>query len=198
MKRHVAILLMVSTMVIALWGCNQKAETKTSSLDLSDVEFGKDFHLRDADGKTRTMQDYKGKVVMLFFGFTQCPDVCPTALSRAAAIREQLGQEADRLQVIFVTVDPERDTPSMLKSYTAAFDPSFIGLSADLATTRKTADEFHIYYAKVPTGSSYTMDHSAITYLIDPFGKLRLAVRPAATVEEVAQDVRTLLKTRSS
>lgn len=179
-------------------GCSREADVQTFATNLSDVDYGKDFILNDPEGKTRTMKDFRGKVVMLFFGFTQCPDVCPTALSRAAAVREKLKQDGDKLQVIFVTVDPERDTPTVLQSYTRAFDPSFIGLSTDVATTRKTADAFHVFYAKVSTGSSYTMDHTAISYLYDPNGKLRLAVRPAATVEEVVHDVRALLKITNS
>ena len=129
---------------------------------------------------------------------TQCPDVCPTALSRAAEVRRALQQDAERLQVIFVTLDPQRDTPAVLKTYTAAFDPSFTGLYGDLDTIQKTAKEFRIYYTMVPTGSSYTVDHSAISYLIDPAGKLRRAIRPAATVEEVAAEVRALLSATAS
>lgn len=195
MRRGIVICMLLACSLLAA-GCGQKKMPVSSGIDLSDVDYGKDFSLRDPDGNVRTMKDYRGKAVMLFFGFTQCPDVCPTALSRAAAVRQQLGKDVDKLQVIFVTVDPERDTPVVLKSYTKAFDPSFIGLSTDLDNTRKTADTFHVFYAKVKTGNSYTMDHSAISFLFDPSGKLRLAIRPAATVEEVTQDVQALLSNR--
>lgn len=175
-------------------GCQQTQSFSPSAIDITGAEYGKNFKLNDPDGKPVALGDFHGKAVLLFFGFTQCPDVCPTALSRAAAVRKSLGADGDRLQVIFVTVDPERDTPQVMKSYTTAFDPSFLGLAADLDTTRKTADAFRVYYAKVPTGSSYTMDHTAISYLYDPSGKLRLALRPEASVEDVTQDVRALLK----
>lgn len=130
---------------------------------------------------------------MMFFGFTQCPDVCPTALVRAATVKQLLGADGDRLQVIFVTVDPERDTPEILKAYTAAFDPSFLGLYGDLKHTEETAKDFKVFYKKVPTGSSYTMDHSALSYVYDPDGKLRLVLRHTQSAEEYAADLRQLL-----
>jgi len=179
---------------LLLAGCQQNQSFSPSAIDITGAEYGKNFKLNDPDGKPVALSDFHGKAVLVFFGFTQCPDVCPTALSRAAEVRKSLGKDGDRLQVIFVTVDPERDTPQVLKSYTAAFDPGFLGLSTDLENTRKTADAFRVYYAKVPTGSSYTMDHTAISYLYDPAGKLRLAVRPEASVADVTQDVRTLLQ----
>lgn len=192
--RHQFCLAAFLALSLVLAGCQQHQVFSPSAIDITGAEYGKDFKLNDPDGKPVALSDFHGKAVLLFFGFTQCPDVCPTALSRAAEVRKSLGADGDRLQVIFVTVDPERDTPQVLKSYTAAFDPGFLGLSADLDTTRKTADAFRVYYAKVPTGSSYTMDHTAISYLYDPAGKLRLAVRPEASVAEVVQDVRILLK----
>ena len=167
-----------------------------NSLDVTGAAWGRDFSLLDPQGRTRTLADFRGQVVVLFFGFTQCPDVCPTALSRAAAVMQQLGPAADRVQVIFVTVDPERDTAPMLAEYTRAFHPSFLGLSGDLATTASLAREFRIFYQKVPTGGSYTMDHTANTYAFDPQGRLRLAIRHEQTAEFVAADVRLLLAGR--
>lgn len=192
--RHPFFLAAFLGLSLLLAGCQQNQSFSPSAIDITGAEYGKNFKLSDPDGKPVELRDFHGKAVLVFFGFTQCPDVCPTALSRAAEVRKSLGKDGDRLQVIFVTVDPERDTPQVLKSYTAAFDPGFLGLSTDLENTRKTADAFRVYYAKVPTGSSYTMDHTAISYLYDPAGKLRLAVRPEASVADVTQDVRTLLQ----
>jgi protein SCO1 len=132
--------------------------------------------------------------VMLFFGLTQRPDVCPTALARAADVMQRLGAQASRLQVIFITVDPERDSPAVLREYPRAFHPSFIGLHADLATTEATAKAFKVYYRKVPTGSSYTLDHTATSYVFDPTGRLRLAVRHAQDAASVTADITRLLK----
>ena len=130
---------------------------------------------------------------MIFFGFTQCPDICPTALTRAAEVKQQLGAAGDDLQVIFVTIDPERDTPEVMRAYTAAFDPSFLGLRGDLAQTEATAKEFKVFYEKVPTRTSYTMDHSAFTYLIDRKGRMRVVMRYAQSASEFTADVRALL-----
>ena len=165
--------------------------------DVTGAKFGRDFRLADPDGRERTLADFRGKVVLLFFGFTQCPDVCPTALARAAAVRRQLGADGDRVQVIFVTVDPERDTPALLRQYTTAFDPGFLGLRADLEGTRKVANDFLVTYRKVTTGSSYTMDHTALTYVFDPQGRLRLLLRHDQTVAQYASDIRILLKSTS-
>jgi protein SCO1/2 len=164
-----------------------------NSLDVTGAAWGRDFSLLDPQGRTRTLADFRGQVVVLFFGFTQCPDVCPTALSRAAAVMQQLGPAADRVQVIFVTVDPERDTAPMLAAYTQAFHPRFLGLMADLPTTERTAKDFKVFYRKVPTGSSYTMDHTALSFVFDPAGRLRLAVRHETTAEQLAQDLKRLL-----
>jgi protein SCO1/2 len=170
------------------------ARDSFQSLDLTGADFGRDFHLSDPDGRVRSLADFRGKVVLLFFGFTQCPDVCPTALARAAKVKQLLGAQADKLQVIFVTLDPERDSPVVLRAYTQAFHPTFLGLRGDAHVTQQTAQEFKIFFAKVPTGSSYSMDHTAISYAFDPRGKLRLAIRHAQSAESVAADVRLLLK----
>lgn len=162
-------------------------------LDVSGVSYGRGFALTDHHGQARTLEDFRGQVVLLYFGFVQCPDVCPTALTRAAAVKDKLGEQAARLQVLFVTVDPERDTPEMLRAYMAAFDPTFLALSGGMADIKKAADEFRVYYKKVPTGSSYTMDHTALSYLIDPAGRLRVALRHEQTADDYAADIRTLL-----
>lgn len=164
-------------------------------IDITGAPYGRDFSLLDPQGKVRTLADFRGKVVMLFFGFTQCPDVCPTALARAAEVKKRLGPDGQKLQVIFVTVDPERDKPQMLAGYTAAFDPTFLGLYGDLAATEAAAREFKVFYRKIPTGGSYTMDHTAITYVFDAGGRLRLALRHEQTAEDYTSDIRLLMKT---
>lgn len=186
--------------VMALWlaACSQSDDApnvfKFKGLDITGAPYGKDFKLPDHNGQERTLADFRGKVVMLYFGFVQCPDVCPTALSRAVETRRLLGADGERLQIIFITVDPERDAAPVLKEYMAAFDPSFLALSGDLKRTRDTADSFKAYYKKVPTGSSYTMDHSALSYLFDPTGTLRVAMRHEQTAQDYAHDIALLLK----
>ena len=179
-----------------LAGCGREVVAYAGS-DVTGANFGRDFHLADPDGRERSLADFRGKVVLLFFGFTQCPDVCPTALARAAEVRRQLGTDGDQVQVIFVTVDPERDTAALLRQYTTTFDPTFLGLRSDLQGTRKVAEEFHVFYQKVPTGGSYTMDHTALTYVFDAKGRLRLLLRHDKTAAQYVSDLRTLMKTAS-
>lgn len=184
----------VAATALTLLGCEAKPKLEDlNGLDLSDADFGKDFQLMDADGKKRTLADFKGSVLLVFFGFTQCPDVCPTALFRATEVKELLGEDSKRVQVAFITVDPERDTPEVLKAYVSAFDPDFVGLYGSMEETQQTARDFKVYYAKVPTGSSYTMDHTALTYVYDAKGQLRLALRHTQTAEEYASDIRQVL-----
>ncbi|HTT38230.1 MAG TPA: SCO family protein [Burkholderiales bacterium] len=163
-------------------------------LDVTGVDWGRDFHLRDPSGRERTLADFRGKVVLLFFGFTQCPDICPTALARAAEVLRLLDDDGSRLQVIFVTIDPERDTPALLRAYTQAFHPSFLGLYGTPQETAAAASEFKVVYMKVPSGGTYTMDHTTLSYVFDLSGRLRLAVEHAASAHEVADDVGTLLQ----
>lgn len=184
-------LLLSSLALLALAGCGPEAP-KLHGMDLSGMPDG-DFQLQDTDGQPRRLADYRGQPVMLFFGFTQCPDICPTALTRAVEIKGLLGADAAKLRVLFITVDPERDTPEILRAYTQAFDPGFIGLRGDAQQTRAAAQSFKVFYQKVPTGSSYTMDHTALTYVIDAEGKLRIALRHQQTAQECADDLRTVL-----
>ncbi|MDR0275482.1 MAG: SCO family protein [Burkholderiaceae bacterium] len=162
-------------------------------MDLGGADYGRDFNLLDTHGQRRTLADFRGKVVMLYFGFTQCPDVCPTALTRAVQVKNLLGADGARFQVIFVTVDPERDQPDLLDEYMAAFDASFIALRPTPEELKKTAADFKIFYRKVPTGSSYTMDHSAQSYLFDPQGRLRVMLRHEQTAQDYAHDAKLLL-----
>lgn len=177
-------------------GCqdNTAGVSRFHGLDLTGASYGRDFRLLDAQGRERSLADFRGKVVLLYFGFTQCPDVCPTALSRAAEVKKLLGAEGERLQVIFVTIDPERDTSQVIQPYVAAFDPSFLGLYGDAQRTRETAAEFKVFYQKVPTGGSYTMDHSTLSYVFDPQGRLRLALRHEQNAQDYAQDLQRLLQ----
>lgn len=177
-------------------GCQDGAAgvSRFHGLDLTGASYGRDFRLLDAQGRERSLADFRGKVVLLYFGFTQCPDVCPTALSRAAEVKKLLGAEGERLQVIFVTIDPERDTPQVIQPYVAAFDSSFLGLYGDAQRTRETAAEFKVFYQKMPTGGSYTMDHSTLSYAFDPQGRLRLALRHEQNAQDYAQDLQRLLQ----
>jgi protein SCO1/2 len=177
----------------ALVAACQPAAPAFHGIDLTGADYAKGFRLRDPEGRTRTLADFKGQAVLLFFGFTQCPDVCPTALARAAQAKALLGELGARLQVIFVTVDPERDTPQVLQAYTKAFDESFLGLYGSLDETAELARNFKAYYKKVPTGASYTMDHTALSYVYDPAGQLRVVLRHDQTAEQYAQDLRRLL-----
>jgi protein SCO1/2 len=192
-RRHFLSVALVASAAL-LHGCSRPQKLQdTHGTDLSDANIGRDFLLTGTDGQQHRLADFTGKVVLIFFGFTQCPDMCPTALFRAARIREILGQDGNRLQVLFITIDPERDTPQILKTYVSAFDPSFMGLYGSLDQTAKTARAFKAYYAKVPTGSSYTMDHTALTYAYDRSGHLRLGLGYELTAEECAEDIRKIL-----
>lgn len=152
-----------------------------------------DFRLTDHNGKPRTLADFRGKAVVLFFGYTHCPDVCPTTLADLAHAMRLLGKDADRVQVLFVTVDPERDKPEMLAQYVPAFHPSFLALYGDAQATTQVAKAFDVTYQKQMTTSGYNMDHSAGTFLIDPAGRVRLLAPYAQRAEWLADDVRLLL-----
>ncbi len=164
------------------------------STDITGVEYGRALALTGHDGRPRTLADFRGKVVVLSFGFTHCPDVCPTTLASLAGVIRQLGPEAGRVQVLFVTVDPERDTPAVLSSYVPAFDPGFIGLYGDAESTARTAKEFKIFYEKQPAGATYTVNHSTQSYVIDAEGRLRLFVRHDRIAQDLADDLRALLR----
>ena len=164
--------------------------------DVTGTAFGRDFALTDHTGKARTLADFRGKAVVLFFGYTQCPDVCPTTLAALAEAMQRLGPDAANVQVLFVTVDPERDTAELLSHYVTAFNPSFLGLYGDADATARTAKEFKILYQKQPgkTPGSYTMDHSAGTFIFDPQGRLRVYVGYGQGADVFAHDIRELLR----
>jgi len=190
--RGIALLLVAGALAIA--GCGADSPNFKSS-DVTGAGFGRDFALMSHAGKPTTLADFRGKVVVLFFGYTQCPDVCPTTLSALAETMKRLGPDAARVQVLFVTVDPERDTAELLASYVTAFDPSFIGLRGDAEATARTAKEFKVLYQKQPgrTPESYTVDHSAGTFVFDPKGRLRLYVGNGQGPDVFAHDIRELL-----
>ena len=172
------------------------AEQKFKGSDVTGVAFGRDFHLTDHNGKARALSDFRGKVVVMFFGYTQCPDFCPTTLSELAAAMGKLGPDASRVQVLFVTVDPERDTRELLSQYVPAFNPSFLGLYGDAAATAEVAKEFKVLYQKQPgpTPGSYSMDHSAGTFIFDPHGRLRVYESYGQGPDVLAHDIRALLQ----
>ncbi|MGB3450459.1 MAG: SCO family protein [Giesbergeria sp.] len=172
-----------------------KGKPEFRGVDISEVDYARDFPLPDHNGQPRSIKDFNGKVVVVFFGYTQCPDVCPTTMQEMAEVKRMLGKDGDRLQAIFVTVDPERDTADMLKAYMGNFDPSFLALRGTPEQTAAVAKDFKIYYKKVDgkTPTSYTMDHSAGSYIYDTQGRLRVYYRYGSGVEALAADVRTLL-----
>ena len=176
----------------ALAGCDS-AGPQFRSTDITGAPYGHTLELADHTGKPRRLEDWRGKAVVLVFGFTHCPDVCPTTLADIALALKELGNDAERVQVLMVSVDPERDTPEALAKYVTAFDPRFVALRGDLDATRKAAQEFKVYFEKRKQGESYTVDHSAQSYVIDPQGKLRLLVRHDRIAQDLAPDLRALL-----
>lgn len=194
MNRFTAVLL--ATLLLAVAGCSDAPESPRFKLtDVTGASFGKSLELTDHNGQRRSLADFRGKVVALFFGFTHCPDVCPTTLVEMAGVMKELGDDASKLQVLFVTVDPERDTPDVLKRYVPAFHPSFLGLAGSAEETAAAAKEFKIFYQKQKlSGGGYTMDHSAGTYLIDREGRLRLFAQYGAGAPALLHDIRLLLK----
>ena len=178
---------------LVLSGCESKPQF--ANADLSYADFGKDFALTDHTGKPRTLADFRGKAVVIFFGYTQCPDVCPTTMTGMAEAMKLLGSEAAKVQVLFVSVDPERDTPDLLAQYVPVFNPSFLGLYADTQTIAKTAQDFRVFYKKQPgsTPTTYTVDHTAGSYVYDPLGKLRLYIKHGEKPELIAKDLKLLV-----
>jgi protein SCO1/2 len=188
-------------LLLALAACEKPAvqAPKFQLTDVTGANFGKSFELTDHNGQRRTLTDYKGKVVVLFFGYAQCPDVCPITLAELAKVAKDLGADAAKLQVLFVTLDPERDTRDVLKQYVPQFNPSFVGLYGNAEETARTAKEFKIYFQKKPLekGGGYTVDHSAGSYIFDQQGRLRLFAQYGAGAPALLNDIRLLLKAAS-
>jgi len=186
---------LVLAAALALAACSAPSTPTFHGTDITGAEYGKTLALTDHHGTPRTLADFRGKVVTVFFGYTQCPDVCPTTLSTMSEAMRRLGPDADRVQVLFVTVDPERDTPALLADYVPAFDPRFLGLYGDLERTAAVAKDFRTFYQKSGDtgGPNYTIDHAAGTYVFDPQGRARLYVKHGETAENIVADIRQLL-----
>ena len=190
MRRTLAL---AAVLIALLSGCTQE---KFRATDITGADFARGFQLTGHDGKPRSLNDFVGKVVVVFFGYTHCPDVCPTTLAKLAQVAKALGADADRLQVLLITVDPERDTQPVLAQYVPAFDPRFIGLYGDAAATARTAKEFKVLYQKQAgkTDETYTVDHSAGTFVYDRAGRVRLFVRQEMPTEDLMHDLKILLE----
>ncbi len=182
---------------LALAGCDLYKADKSSfkGVDLSGAKYARELQLPDIDGRSRSLADFKGKVVVVFFGFTQCPDVCPTTMAELSQVKKMLGKDGDKVQGVFVTVDPDRDTPELLKAYLGSFDPSFVALRGTPEQLKAAAQEFKVYYAKVPgkTPETYTMDHTAASFIFDTEGRIRVFSRYGSGAEALSQDIMTLL-----
>jgi len=192
-RATIAALLMLAVFAA---GCDFSPKAPAFQLtDITGAEFAHDFRLTDHNGKPRTLADFRGKVVVIFFGYTFCPDACPTTMGELALVMKELGKDAGKLQVLFVTVDPERDTPAVLSKYVPAFDPSFLGLYGDAEATARTAKEFKVFYQKQPLpGGSYSMDHSAGSFIFDPAGRVRLFAQYGQGAQPLLHDIRLLME----
>jgi protein SCO1 len=193
MTRSLAAVVLL--LAVGLGGCGkQQAMPAYKLTDVTGATFGQSLALTDHTGTRRTLGDFKGKVVVLFFGFTHCPDVCPTALLELAKVAQELGPDAARMQVLFVTLDPDRDTPELLRQYVPSFHPTFLGLYGSAEETARTAKEFKVYFNKQPQSSGgYTIDHSSGTFIIDQQGRLRLFAQHGAGPQALLHDVKLLL-----
>lgn len=183
-------------LALTTWLCAcSKAPVAFQGIDITGADYARQLHLTDVDGQPRTLADFKGKVAVVFFGYTQCPDVCPTTLAEIAAVKKQLGPKGDQVVGVFVTIDPERDTAPVLKAYVGSFGADFVALRGSVDEVKEAAREFKVFFAKVPgsTEGSYTMDHSALSFVFDAQGRVRLAERYGVGAEALAKDVKALL-----
>ncbi len=198
MKKLLPALLLACTLGVSLTACDKlpgKQDVSFQNTDVTGLDYAKGFSLTDHTGKQRTLADFKGKVVVVFFGYTQCPDVCPTTMAEMASVMQKLGPQADQVQVVFITVDPERDTQELLASYVPAFDKRFIGLRGTPEQTAKVAKDFKVFYEKVPgtEPGSYTINHMAGSFIFDKDGRVRLFVRHGTGADAIVHDIRQLL-----
>jgi len=196
MQRRLALHALTGAATLGLLAACTEAKPQFKAVDITGADYAKDFQLPDHNGQVRSLKDFSGKAVVMFFGFTQCPDVCPTSMVELAEVKKLLGKDGDKLQGLFVTVDPERDTPEVLKAYMGNFDPTFLALRGTPEQLAAMAKDFKIYYKKVDgkTPTSYTMDHSAASYVYDPQGRLRLYNRYGSGAQSLASDIQLLLK----
>lgn len=191
------LLALLTGGALLLGACSEGGKASFNAIDVTGADYAKDFALTDYNGQARTLKDFQGKIVVMFFGYTQCPDVCPTSMTELATVKKLLGPDGDKVQGLFVTVDPERDTPEIMKAYMANFDPSFLALyAASPEQLAAVAKDYKVYYKKVEgkTPTSYTMDHSAGMYIYDTQGRLRLYSRYGSGAGALADDIRLLLK----
>jgi len=198
MKKLLPALVAACALTVSLAACDKlpgKQKEAFQNTDVTGLDYAKGFALTDHTGKPRTLADFKGKVVVVFFGYTQCPDVCPTTMAEMASVMQKLGPLADQVQVLFITLDPERDTQQLLAQYVPAFDKRFIGLRGTPEQTAKTAKDFKVFYSKVPgtEPGSYTIDHTAGSYVFDRDGRLRLFIRHGQGLDPIVHDLRQLL-----
>ena len=196
MKSRRLFLSLAAAGALALSGCERMAPPHHfNAIDLTGAKYAQALALPDFDGKPRTLADFKGKVVVVFFGYTQCPDACPTTMAELSGILKTLGPDASKVQVLFVTVDPSRDTPALLKNYVANFRPDFIALRGDETQTQQVIKDFKLIVQKVPgkTPDSYTIDHTAGTYVFDPQGRVRLFASQSLEPALLADDIKALL-----
>ena len=198
LRNTIKLIASITLLISFFWlftACTDKPKN-FAAIDITGADYARDFSLTDHNGQPRGIKDFAGKVVVIFFGYTQCPDVCPTSMAELAEVKRMLGKDGERVQGLFVTVDPQRDTPEVLKAYMTNFDPSFLALYTTPENLEKTAKDFKVYYKKVEgkTPTSYTMDHSAGSYVYDAQGKLRLYTRYGTGAAPLAADISLLLK----
>jgi protein SCO1/2 len=191
-------LIVLGAAALCLGACDKvsgPAALQFKSIDITGADYARELSLSDADGARRTLADFKGKVTVVFFGYTQCPDVCPTTLAELAQVKAKLGADGAKVQGVFVSIDPERDTAEVLKAYVGSFGPDFVALRGSLDETKAAAKQFKVFYAKVPgkSDSSYTMDHTAGSYVFDAQGRIRLFTRYGTGAEALAHDLKLLL-----
>jgi protein SCO1/2 len=194
MLRRTALLTLAAPLLLS--ACARDGKPEFKAVDITGADYAKDFPLPDTDGRMRSVKDFQGKAVVVFFGYTQCPDVCPTTMSEIAEAKKLLGADGQRVEGVFITIDPERDQPQMLKAYVANFGPDMIALRGSLQQTQDVAKDFKVFYRKAPgsTPENYSMEHSAASYVYDPSGKLRLYVRYGGGAQALADDLKLLLK----
>lgn len=195
--RRFALAAVTALAALTLAGCQKAGPEKQAfkGVDLTGAEYARTLNLTDQDGRARSLADFKGKVVVVFFGYTQCPDVCPTTMAEVAEVKRSLGADGERVQGVFVTIDPERDTAQLLKAYMASFDPSFVALRGSAEQTQAAAKEFKVFYAKVPgkTPETYTMDHTAASFIFDTEGRVRVYARYGSGAQALGDDIKLLL-----
>jgi protein SCO1 len=193
MLRRTALLTLAGPLLAA---CAPESKPQFKAVDITGAEYGKDFALPDTEGRMRSIKDFQGKAVVVFFGYTQCPDACPTTMAEIGEAKKMLGPDGGKVQGVFITVDPERDTPELLKAYVANFGPDMVALRGNAAQTAAVAKEFKVFYKRVDSKApgSYLMEHTASSYVFDPQGRLRLYSRYGSGTQALADDLKLLLR----